>query len=49
MSDLGGEEFLYWYPGRALAVNDFHADRAMRVAEEINQAGGHRRGRQQSR
>ncbi|MDT5252323.1 MAG: hypothetical protein QOH07_1271 [Mycobacterium sp.] len=27
-------------PGRALAVNDFHADRAMRVAEEINQAGG---------
>ena len=26
--------------GAALVVNDFHADRALRVAEEINQAGG---------
>ena len=26
--------------GAALVVNDFHADRARRVAEEINQAGG---------
>jgi NAD(P)-dependent dehydrogenase (short-subunit alcohol dehydrogenase family) len=26
--------------GAALVVNDFHADRASRVAEEINQAGG---------
>jgi NAD(P)-dependent dehydrogenase (short-subunit alcohol dehydrogenase family) len=26
--------------GAALAVNDFHADRALRIAEEINQAGG---------
>jgi 3-oxoacyl-[acyl-carrier protein] reductase len=26
--------------GAALVVNDFHADRAMRIAEEINQAGG---------
>ena len=29
-----------WQPGAALVVNDFHADRALRVAEEINQAGG---------
>ena len=26
--------------GAALVVNDFHADRALRVAKEINQAGG---------
>ena len=26
--------------GAALAVNDFHADRALRITEEINQAGG---------